>query len=556
MYVRVIAKDGTPLMPTKRCGKVRHLLETGKAVAIKTKPFTIRLRYETTKYTQDLYGGIDTGRENIGSAVSKENGENVYLADTRSNNGSIHSQMYDRAGFRRERRRHDRQSKQRRAKHDHTEMTKGDPDKVRTTHDCISRKVSYPGAEKPVTHKVIQGKEGKFNNRKRPDGWITPSARQLIQTTINEVRFMAETMPITQLSVERVSFDFQKLANENIRVWEYGRGPLYGYNTYKDYIYDEQKGKCPFCGREIAQYHHMKPRHKRGTDTVQNIIGVCEDCHRKIHSGGITDKMLHEAKAGVVRSFKVSLLNSVMPALIDELQKFCDRKGIRLVVTDGNTTSETRDRYHIQKDHSTDAYCISLAERTTDPSKVHPDDHIFRKRRFKKKSKNIISARNQRVYFFNGEPVAYNRHRAMDQKTDSLEEYMEKYRQKHTGKEADAHFRSLTVRPARRTYTYHRDGLHIGMHAGDVVRYVKHNKIKGNTKTETFVSTSVQMDDEGGHVKYGSGNKSKKLKYCHTIQAGSLQCICIEKTEAYLREIALEEARRKAAKARRLKKTA
>lgn len=555
MYVRVIAKDGTPLMPTKRCGKVRHLLETGKAVAIKTKPFTIRLKYETTKYVQDLYVGIDTGRENIGSAVSKENGENVYLADTRSSNGSIHSKMYDRAGFRRERRRHDRQNKQRKAKHDHTEMTNGDKDKVRTTHDCISRKISYPGAEKPVTHKVIQGKEGKFNNRKRPEGWITPSARQLVQVTMNEVKFMYDTMPIKQLSVERVAFDFQKLANVHIQKWQYSKGPLYGYNSYKDYVYDEQKGRCPFCGEEITQYHHMKPRHKRGTDTVQNILGVCESCHRKIHSGEITDEMLHEAKDGVVRSFEVSLLNSVMPALIDALKDFCDKRGIRLVVTDGKTTSDARDKYHIQKDHSTDAYCISLAGRDIDPASAKLDDHIFRKWRFKKKSKNIISARNQRVYYDGKEPVAYNRHRAMNQETDSLEEYMAKYRQTHTGAEADRHFRSLIVKPARRTYTYHKNGTPAVIHAGDVVRYEKHNKIKGNTKTETFIATSVDMSGEG-HVKHGNGNKSKKLKFCHTIEAGSLQCIGVEKTATYLREVALEDAKRKAAKAKRLKKSA
>lgn len=555
MYVRVIAKDGTPLMPTKRCGKVRHLLETGMTVAIKTKPFTIRLKYETTKYVQGLYGGIDTGRENIGSAVSKENGENVYLADTRSNNGTIHKQMYDRAGFRRERRRHDRQNKQRKAKHDHTEMQNGDKDKVRTTHDCISRKVSYPGAEKPVTHKVIQGKEGRFNNRKRPEGWITPSARQLVQVTMNEVKFMCDTMPIKQLSVERVAFDFQKLANVHIQKWQYSKGPLYGYNSYKDYVYDEQKGRCPFCGEEITQYHHMKPRHKRGTDTVQNILGVCESCHRKIHSGEITDEMLHEAKDGVVRSFEVSLLNSVMPALIDALKDFCDKRGIRLVVTDGKTTSDARDKYHIQKDHSTDAYCISLAGRDIDPANAKLDDHIFRKWRFKKKSKNIISARNQRVYYDGKEPVAYNRHRAMNQETDSLEEYMAKYRQTHTGAEADRHFRSLIVKPARRTYTHHKNGTPAVIHAGDVVRYEKHNKIKGNTKTETFIATSVDMSGEG-HVKHGNGNKSKKLKFCHTIEAGSLQCSGVEKTATYLREVALEDAKRKAAKAKRLKKSA
>ena len=552
MYVRVIAKDGTPLMPTKRFGKVRHLLETGNAVAIKTRPFTIRLKYETTKYVQDLYGGIDTGRENIGSAVSKENGENVYLADTRSNNGSIHSQMYDRAGFRRERRRHDRQNKQRKAKHDHTEMQNGDKDKVRTTHDCISRKVSYPGAEEPVTHKVIQGKEGKFNNRKRPEGWITPSARQLVQVTMNEVKFMCDTMPIKQLSVERVSFDFQKLANVHIRKWQYSKGPLYGYNSYKDYIYDEQKGKCPFCGEELVHYHHMKPRHKRGTDTVQNIIGVCESCHEMIHCGEITDDMLHEAKDSVVRSFEVSLLNSVMPALIDAMKQFCDQRGIHLVVTDGKTTSDARDKYHIQEDHSTDAYCISLTGCDIDPANAKLDDHIFRKRRFKKKSKNIISARNQRVYYDGKEPVAYNRHRAMDQKTDSLEQYIAKFRLAHTSAEADKHFRSLTVKPARRTYTFHKNGTPAVIHAGDVVRYVKYNKTYGNTKTETFVALSCDMSGEG-RVKYGNGNKAKKLKFCRTIAPGALQCVGVERTDVYLRAAALEETKRKTVRAGRKK---
>ena len=550
MYVRVIAKDGTPLMPTRRCGNVRHLLETGMAVAIRTKPFTIRLKYETSKYVQALYAGIDTGRENIGSAVSKENGENVYLADSRSNNGTVHSKMYDRAGFRRKRCRHDRQNKQRKAKFDGTEMKKGDADKVRTTHDCISRKVSYPVAEKSVTHKVIQGKEGKFNNRKHPDGWITPSAKQLVQITMNEVKFMCDTMPIRQLSVERVSFDFQKLANVNIRAWEYGKGPLYGYRSYKDYFCDEQKGKCPFCGKDIAHYHHIMPRHRRGTDTVRNIIGVCESCHEKIHSGQITDEMLHEVKDGVAESFEVGLLNSVMPALIDAMKQFCDARNIRLVVMDGRTTSETRNRYHIRKDHCTDAYCISLAGRNIDPADVKLDDFIFMKRRFKKKSKNIINTLNQRVYYDGKKPVAYNRHRAMDQKTDSLEEYMTKYRRTHTGAETDKHFRSLTVRPAKRTYTFHKNGTIAAVHAGDVVRYVKYNKTYGNTKIDTFVALSCEMFGEG-HVKYGNGTQGRKLKFCKTIASGALQCVGIEKTDTYLREVALEEAKRRAARVRR-----
>lgn len=48
--VYVLSKDGQPLMPTNRHGKVRHLLKDGKAKVFKRCPFTIQLLYNTTSY--------------------------------------------------------------------------------------------------------------------------------------------------------------------------------------------------------------------------------------------------------------------------------------------------------------------------------------------------------------------------------------------------------------------------------------------------------------------------------------------------------------------------
>ena len=127
-YVYIVDKKGNPLMPTTRFGHVRKLLKEGKAVPINNNPFTIRLKYDVPGYTQSVHEGIDTGRENIGDAVSLEDGTNVYLADVRTNNKSIKKKMADRAGFRRARRRHDRQSKQRKAKYDGKEIQNGDND--------------------------------------------------------------------------------------------------------------------------------------------------------------------------------------------------------------------------------------------------------------------------------------------------------------------------------------------------------------------------------------------------------------------------------------------
>ena len=47
MLVYVLNKDGQPLMPTGRNGKVRRLLNSRKAKVIKRCPFTIQLLYET-----------------------------------------------------------------------------------------------------------------------------------------------------------------------------------------------------------------------------------------------------------------------------------------------------------------------------------------------------------------------------------------------------------------------------------------------------------------------------------------------------------------------------
>ena len=79
MLVYVISKDGQPLMPTERCGKVRRLLRDGKAKVVKRCPFTIRLLYETGNVTQPVDLGIDAGSRVIGVSACSE-GRKLYAA--------------------------------------------------------------------------------------------------------------------------------------------------------------------------------------------------------------------------------------------------------------------------------------------------------------------------------------------------------------------------------------------------------------------------------------------------------------------------------------------
>ncbi|HEY8542878.1 MAG TPA: RRXRR domain-containing protein [Pseudothermotoga sp.] len=64
--VYVISKEGKPLMPTKRHGKVRRLLKQGLAKVVRSEPFTIQLLYDTTTYTQPVIVGVDIGSKTEG----------------------------------------------------------------------------------------------------------------------------------------------------------------------------------------------------------------------------------------------------------------------------------------------------------------------------------------------------------------------------------------------------------------------------------------------------------------------------------------------------------
>ena len=70
--VYVLNANGRPLMPTERYGKVRRMLESGKAKVVKRCPFTIQLNYETEYNVQPVALGIDAGSKTIGVSATTE----------------------------------------------------------------------------------------------------------------------------------------------------------------------------------------------------------------------------------------------------------------------------------------------------------------------------------------------------------------------------------------------------------------------------------------------------------------------------------------------------
>ena len=547
-YIYVVDRHGNPVMPSRRPGRIRHLLKEGKAVPISTHPFVVKLKYDIPGRTQPIHLGIDTGRENIGVGASLENGENVFLSDVETKNKAVTKAMSDRRAYRMSRRRHRREKKQRHAHAKKSEMKNGRPavKGERHTHKTVGRDIQYPGCKNPVTHKVIKGKEARIANRRRDEGWQTPSARQLIQTHMCIVRSVMKFLPVTHITIEMVSFDFQKLANVEIKDWEYSDGPLHGFKSPADYVWARQNGKCYFCDKKIAICHHAMHRAKGGSDRVGNLVGLCPECHQKLHGDRDMDKRLQE-EFGTPK-ISISVLNSAMPEIDRQMRALCDARGIVYDTCTGFDTYEARKRYGIPKDHCTDGYVISLYGRNA--NNVCLTDSVCMMRRFRKKSGSIIQKLNQRIYKLKGKVVAVNRHKRTDQKEPALDDYMSEYAQTHSEAECRRHFHELEIIPARRTYTYRKQKLVSLVHIGDTVRYEKCNKTSGITKKAVFVAEEISMSH--GKVKYADqsgryGKKSPLMKYCRPIRAGSLK---------FIRTVKLADclfAARKEAEARRKK---
>ena len=407
--VYVLSINGTPLMPTHRGGHVRLLLNQHQAKVISTCPFTIKLRYKTTEITQPLYLGIDPGRTNIGLCVVNEKAEPIISAQVETRNKEIPKNMAKRKVNRQKHRSCKRRQKRRRRARKNKTSTKL----------MIQRRL--PQCEKPILCHDIKNKEAKFCNRKRNAGWLTPTANHLLQTHINAIKKIAKFLPITDIGLESNKFTFMLLDNPKTRGKEFCEGPLYGFGTVENAVFHHQKGKCLFCKHDIQHYHHVIPIHCGGSDTIANRVGLCNYHHGLVHTNHDWHEKLMAKATGTKKKYgALGVLNQIFPQLIGQLLNLYPD---HVFITDGKTTANYREDYSIPKDHYLDAYCIVCSQlkpvKTIIPKQYYTIKQYRRHDRMACKQEML-----DRKYYLDGKVVAANRHKAFEQKTMSLDEYV------------------------------------------------------------------------------------------------------------------------------------
>ena len=376
-YVYVQASDGTPLMPTKRFNHVQKLLKRGKARVVEHVPFVIRLRYAGPKNVQPLYGGTDPGRDNIGNAVVDENGTVVYKDHVTTRNREIPKLMAERRTHRQASRRGERLARKRLARRLGTTMKR-----------LMERKLPGYG-EGVVQVKDIINTEARFNNRKRPAGWVTPTVRQLLQTHVNMVVRIRAFLPVDTWTLETNRFAFMKLDDGSVVGTDFQNGKLRGYKDEDDYIFHLQDGKCLCCGKEeIDHYHHIVPRSRGGSDRWYNKAGLCNECHSKVHKGDLSLAAAGEKK----RYAGTSVLNQAVPYIAKALKEILPA----FDTCTGRDTHDIRELFDIVKDHDNDAVCIAAYGAPT--SEVRNSVHTYEVRQFRRHDRAKINNQRERTY--------------------------------------------------------------------------------------------------------------------------------------------------------------
>lgn len=437
--IYVLNADGTPLMPCHSFGRAKRMVRSGKARIVNTVPFTLRLTKQVeAPVVQECILGIDPGRTNIGLCAVSPDGQVLYASTVVTRNKTIASLMLERKRARQASRRGERKRRQRRA--------------IAADAAGMAKATEFwrmlPGCEKAVRCKVFRNTEAKFANRKRKAGWLTPTARHLLLTHLNAVRLVGKILPVSAAAIEVNSFDFARMKNPGIRNWEYQKGKLSGFRDVREAVSVQQDGRCLLCGKQgIDHYHHIVPR-GNGSENMDNIAGLCARCHEKVHNDTASDAKLKAKKQGLLKKYHaLSVLNQIMERLLNELAGICP-----VYVTTGLETKALRKMCRIEKTHALDALCIALSALSNLPDDRPDFSGTYDIRQFRRHDRARVGSQTERTYRLDGQVVAKNRRRRMDQKEPSLHDFYIEMKRLHGKKEARRIQSRLTVAKSTRRY--------------------------------------------------------------------------------------------------------
>ena len=310
--VYVLNVNGEPIMPTNRYRHVRKLLKSKRAKIVGYEPFTIQLTYKTRNKTQDIELTVDTGYENIGISACSDNAE-LYSTE------------------------------------------------VKLLTD-MSKRISERRKYRRTRRNRLRYRAPRFDNRRRPEGWLPPSIQHKYDTHIKLINKVTTFLPVTKIVAEIGLFDTQKIKNPDIKGKEYQQGEMKGFKSLRDYVFYRDNYTCQICGKGSKEdgitlhMHHLEYwNHNNRTNIPANCITLCaESCHTPPNhapAGILYGKRMKQ------KSLKgASFMSIIGWRLIDDLTE--QQPSVIVEAAYGHNTKDKRIKLGLEKTHYNDAYCI------------------------------------------------------------------------------------------------------------------------------------------------------------------------------------------------------
>ncbi|MGD6753634.1 RNA-guided endonuclease IscB [Streptomyces sp. BH105] len=344
----MLAKDGQPLMPCHPA-RARELLRKGRAVVARQAPFVIRLK--DRKQAESVVDGvqlrIDPGSKGTGLALTDEKREvrgqgvraivrrGLISVELRHRGDRIHRTMQQRAGYRRRRR---------------------------------SANLRY--------------RAPRSGNRTQPTGWLPPSLRHRVDTTVSVTARFCRYAPVTEVHVEETAFDTHSLsAGRQLFGSEYQQGTLAGTDA-RSHLRARWSRACAYCGAANGPLNveHVKPRSRGGSDRISNLVLACTGCNRAKGSRPVTMFLAGspERLAEIVAPLKPSLRDAAaMNAVQPELLRALDRLMVTIRSWPSRTTRDNRAAVGLGKTHTLDALAVGPLDQDRGDTIVRVPDRVL-----------------------------------------------------------------------------------------------------------------------------------------------------------------------------------
>lgn len=319
MRVFVLNQRKRPLMPCHPA-RARKLLRAGRARVHRRVPFTIRLTDRTAagSETQPVHVKVDPGARTTGLALVREGRDAtqhvLWLAELHHRGEQVRDRMAQRRHYRRARR---------------------------------SRKLRH--------------RPPRFANRRRPAGWLAPSARSRLDDVTAWVDRLMRWAPVAAATVEVVRFDIQAIQRPGLESTDYQQGPLAGWEKWQ-YLLHRDRKRCVYCDtRGVAlEQDHVVPRSRGGSDRVGNLVVSCRKCNdakdcRSLEAFLACDPVrLRRIRAKLDSPLDavaaVNATRKALPALVRT-------RGLPVEGATGGRTRANRRRLGLVKSHALDAAC-------------------------------------------------------------------------------------------------------------------------------------------------------------------------------------------------------